>query len=430
MYKNMNSKLLNRALLLAILSMSIFSCNKKNEEPAPTGVKGVVTDGSTSEVLSGVRVVLFDANTNQATDNITTTDVDGTYSFEAVAGSYFITLTKQGYSDVPTRGVSALPFSIVSGSQLDNPVQMFANGASNIGWIAGKLTSTDASVAGSLVVATTGANGYSTISDSEGNYIIYNVPAATYNVKAWKAEVNSPEVSATVTADTETSDVNLAISLTTGATVTGTITFLATANIEVDVALTHPVTEEAIPGLNTITSNGSYSLPLVPDGEYLARASYSNDGVVMDPDWIMKNGEPFVRVSGVDAIRNFSVTNAVSLTSPTNTATSIDPVISSSVPTFTWLGYSSTSDYVIEVSDENGNVIWGGFSTNWTVKNITIPAAEISIDFNSDGNATESLVSGNVYRWRVYASKNNVQSLTGWELISVSEDQQGLIIIE
>lgn len=427
----MKSRLLNYLLLLTLITPLVLSCNKDNDEPSPTGiVRGIITDGTSSEVLSGVRVVLFDANTNQATGDIFTTDVDGIYSFTIAGGNYFINLTKQGYADIPTKGVSALPFTITNGSELDNPVQMFTNGETNIGWISGKLTSADAPVGGSLVVAVNGTNGISTISDSEGNYVIYNVPMATYTVKAWSAGVNSPEVSAAVTANTETSEVNLAISSTVGSAVSGAVTFLATANIEVDVALTHPITEEAIPGLSTMTSGGTYTLENTPDGEFLARASYANDGIVIDPDWIVKNGEPFVTVSGGNATRNFSVTNAVSLVSPTNDASSTNPVTSSSTPTFTWTGYSSTSDYVIEVTDANGNVIWGGFNADWTIKNITIPSSETTIMFNSDGNATEALMSGKIYRWSIYASKNNVQSATGWELISVSENQRGLIIIE
>lgn len=427
----MKSRLLNYLLLLTLITPLVLSCNKDNDEPSPTGiVRGIITDGTSSEVLSGVRVVLFDANTNQATGDIFTTDVDGIYSFTIAGGNYFINLTKQGYADIPTKGVSALPFTITNGSELDNPVQMFTNGETNIGWISGKLTSADAPVGGSLVVAVNGTNGISTISDSEGNYVIYNVPMATYTVIAWNAGVNSPEVSAAVTANTETSEVNLAISSTVGSAVSGAVTFLATANIEVDVALTHPITEEAIPGLSTMTSGGTYTLENTPDGEFLARASYANDGIVIDPDWIVKNGEPFVTVSGGNATRNFSVTNAVSLVSPTNDASSTNPVTSSSTPTFTWTGYSSTSDYVIEVTDANGNVIWGGFNADWTIKNITIPSSETTIMFNSDGNATEALRSGKIYRWSIYASKNNVQSATGWELISVSENQRGLIIIE
>ena len=85
---------------------------------------------------------------------------------------------------------------------------------------------------------------------------------------------------------------------------------------------------------------------------------------------------------------------------------------------------------VTVITNANGNVIWGGFNDDWTVKHIVIPSSQKSIEFNSDGNASSNMESGKVYRWRVYASKNNTQSPTGWELISVSEDQRGLIIIE
>ena len=132
-------------------------------------------------------------------------------------------------------------------------------------------------------------------------------------------------------------------------------------------ALTHPITEETIPGLSTQTSSSSYSIVAVPDELYLARASYMNDGVVMDPDWIVKNGEPFVTVSGANATRDFSVTGAAKLVSPNNDASSTIPVSSIAIPTFEWTKYAATSDYVIEVQDANGNVIWGGFSSNWTV---------------------------------------------------------------
>lgn len=426
----MINSFLKYVLLVATITSFFFSCNNK-DEPVPTGVvKGIVTDGTNSAAIAEVRIVLFDANTNEPTDNVTVTDAEGSYSFNVPGGSYFIKLSKQSYFSVPTQGISALPFTVTNGQELDNPVQMFPNTAANIGWISGKLSSSDAAISGCLVVATDGTNGYSTISDKEGNYVIYNVPSASYSVKAWKSGINSSEVNAAVTTNTETANVDLTLSATSGATVSGAITFLATTNIEVDVALIHPETLETIPGLSTMTSAANYSMNQVPDGTYLARATYANDGVVMDPDWIVKNGEPFVTVSGGAATRDFSVTGAVTVVSPTNEASSTIPVLSTSLPTFTWEAYPSTSDYVIEVMDAGSKVIWGGFSNDWTVKNIVIPSAQNSIQFNSDGNATEDLQSGKVYRWRIYASKDNAQATTGWELISVSEDQMGLIIIE
>ena len=79
--------------------------------------------------------------------------------------------------------------------------------------------------------------------------------------------------------------------------------------------------------------------------------------------------------------------------------------------------------------NSQGNVIWGGFANNWTVRKVLIPASETSILFNADSAATEALALGRVYRWRIYASKNDNQEPLGWKLISVSEDQRGLVRI-
>ncbi|HEY4789303.1 MAG TPA: hypothetical protein VIH57_24805, partial [Bacteroidales bacterium] len=225
------------------------------------------------------------------------------------------------------------------------------------------------------------------------------------------------------------------ITMTTGASgnVSGSVSFLATNNGEVDVTLTNPLTKETIPGLVTKTQGGTYNIAKVPDGTYIVRASYVNDSYVVDPDWILKNGEPMVTVAGNTITQNFSVTGAVRLVSPTNDSTTTKPIeVTGSTPTFTWLAYSSTSDYVIEVSDINGNVIWGGFAKNGATitKNISIPKGQFSIVFNSDGNASSTLKSNNTYRWRIYSSKDDNSSSTGWKLISVSEEQRGLFIIK
>jgi hypothetical protein len=118
------------------------------------------------------------------------------------------------------------------------------------------------------------------------------------------------------------------------------------------------------------------------------------------------------------------------LTSPTNAASSIQPLaVTSTTPTFSWSAYSSTDNYVIEVSDINGNVIWGGFKNNGTVMNFAIPKTTTSLAYNSNGTATQPLQNGQIYRWRIYASKNDSSDSRGWKLISVSEEQQGLMKI-
>jgi len=60
---------------------------------------------------------------------------------------------------------------------------------------------------------------------------------------------------------------------------------------------------------------------------------------------------------------------------------------------------------------------------------VLLPKTQTSIRFNADSTATESLVPGRTYRWKVYVSKDDAKEPLGWKLISVSEDQRGLIKI-
>lgn len=429
----LNSLLRIAFLFIALPFLFLSSC-KDDEEPTPapaTGkVTGIVTDGLTANPLPNVRVVLFNANSNEPTGNIDVTDSNGVYNFTAKGGNYYVKLTKQEYEDVPVRGFAGLSFPVSNGSTVNQDVEMYASGIPDLGIIGGQLTSTNVNVDGALVVATNGDLGYSTISDSMGRFTIYNVPPDDYSVQAWRSGLESTAEFITLSAGDVNSNVNLIGFNSAGNKINGSITFLATSNASVDVALTHPESKEAIPGLTTVSNGSSYSLQGVGNGTYLARASFQNDGIVMDPDWIVKNGPPLVVVPTGSSTRNFSVTGAVTLDEPTNTANSTVPVETSAIPTFTWTDYPSTTDYVIEVTDANGQLVWGGFDSNWTVKNIVIPSSENSIEFNSDGSAVGNLETGRVYRWKIYASKDDAQSPTGWELISVSEDQRGLIIIE
>jgi hypothetical protein len=238
---------------------------------------------------------------------------------------------------------------------------------------------------------------------------------------------------ATVMIDNETSSTNLQLSSNASGIVSGQISFLATQNLEVDVALTHPGTGETIPGLSTQTSNYNYTISGVPDGEYIGRATYENDTKVVDPDRIIKFGEPLVVVSGSSLELDFDVTGAVKLIGPSNGMSDLQPIeVNSAAPMFEWTPYPSASDYVIEVSNSDGEIIWGGFNTDndQPAKRITISSDQTSIVYNSDNSALESLEAGKIYRWRVYASKDDVQETSGWKLISVSEDQQGLILVQ
>ena len=420
-------------ILCFIMSAITVSCNKNSDDIPTTGfLKGTVTASSNSVAIENVRITVYNANTNAPTGNSVLTQSNGTYQIELSPGTYYLNLSKQGFNGIPAAGTTPVSVTVELGNETVNDFQMQSSSVTNGGSISGKVTSGGNAVAGVLVIAGNASNGYSSVTGVDGIYSIYNVPAGTYQLQGFMANYNSAAQSVAITASTESAGKDITMTLGALGSVTGTVTFSATKNGEVDVTLINPLTKETIPGLVTKTVGGTYSIAKVPNGTYIARASYSNDTYVVDPDWILKNGEPKVIVSGNAVSQNFSVTGAVKLVSPTNDVTTTKPVeITSSTPTFTWLDYSSASDYVIEVSDVNGNVIWGGFTKAGiliTKNNPFIPKTQLSIVFNADGKATTTLKSKNIYRWRIYASKDD--SALGWKLISVSEEQQGLIVIK
>ncbi|MBI5217924.1 MAG: carboxypeptidase regulatory-like domain-containing protein [Bacteroidia bacterium] len=423
-------------ILIAAMVTGIFQgCKKKkDEEQAPsTGtLKGKVTDASTSLGLSDVRIIVYNSSTKMPTGNTLYSASDGSYTVDLSAVSYYLRLEKQGYQCIPPAGFSAITLTVTNGQTSENNYQMTVSTVSNTGMISGKVSNSGNNVGGVLVIAYTSTTSYSTISGNDGQYVIYNVPAGSYTVKGFLVNYNSDEVTASVSSGSETSDKNLSLTQGTSGKATGTVTFLATNNGEVDVTLTFPNSKESIPGLSVRTSGGSYTINNVPNGTFIARASYENDSYVVDPDWILKFGEPTLTINNNTVSLNFSVTGAISLTSPTNDASSTQPVqITTTSPVFTWNSYPSTDDYIIEVSDVNGVVIWGGFTKNGNVitKNISIPKTQTSITFNSDDLATQALQTNRIYRWKIYASKDDNSSL-GWKLISSSEDQRGLFIIK
>lgn len=430
-------------VLLPFLLGGLQACNTGGSAAPATGtLAGKVTTGTPATALAGANVIIFDANTNAPVNATTLTDATGNYSVKLNVGSYYVKFYKQGYNPVPASPLQApVPSTVTGGVTTTYNVSMSPSSVSNGGWITGKVSNGSAGLGGVLVAAEAGAVAYTSISDSNGDYAIFNIPAAAYTVKAYAAGYSFASPAATVTANNATT-VNVSVTANASASVPVNFNLIAQTGVTTPdimvVSLVHPLTRESIPGLSlqkSFSSSISYSFSGVADGQYFVRATYANDTIVVDPDYIVKFGEPSVTVSSATPSPNpvqITATGAVGLSSPTNAHSSTQAVaVSSTTPTFTWDAYPSTTDYVIEVMDAaSGTVIWGGFTGMGTaspVKNVVTTAT--SIVYNSDGNATAPLVAGKTYRWRVYASKADNSTL-GWHLISMSEDQVGLITIQ
>ena len=421
-----------RTIVLILFSLFIvYSCSKEDSNPHGF-VDGIVVDAKTNLGLEAVEISIFDSNTNLPIRS-TLSDADGKFFLEILPGSYFLRMTKQGYQDIPPKGISPVPFSIMQEATETVSYAMQLLGNTNSGCVEGIVYEDGNGIAGALVIIENSEKAFSTYSNHEGKFSIYNVDAGDYKINAWVSGYNSDYADISISSNLGTTNVPVIMSSGASGVFKGQVRNLSAENKDVDIALVHKMTKEVIPGLTTFSSNQSFEIQEIPNGVFVARATYENDDRVMDPDRVAKFGEPQITINNDLQEITFDITNSVSLKAPTNAASEVIPIeISSTTPIFEWNAYSSSSDYVIEVSDVNGNVIWGGFRyvNELPIKNIVIPSSQKAAEFNYDGSATiSSLEPGNIYRWKIFASKNDTNSPTGWTLISASEDQRGIIKI-
>jgi len=429
-YKIFNLKYFFPVIIL--LTFSLYQCSDDNstEPTPPTVIRIAVKSALDSSLISGANVVLYDANTGGTVGREFSAS-DGIATFQAyLSGNYYVRIAAQGFKELPEGSVSPVPFSVASGETTTQTYYMRV-----LSGTFGKIDGTvNPQLSGFLIIATeSGMNSeYHTYTGPGGYFVLFNVPFGSYTLDAIKSgyqSTNQPLV--TLTSGSASATVEINVSQITGSTLTGKVTFLAVENGIVDVSLLDKVSHSVVNGLTTIIDTSrNYSISNIPAGEYLAWASYKNDGYVMDPDWIFKNpGALFVSFGGDSSrVRDFSVTGAITLVSPTNPPEDITPAMADSIiPTFRWDAYPQTKEYIIEVRDINGELIWGGFKPNGEILHTQIPKELTSVEFNFDGSALSQLQSGSIYQWRLYADDDaapNIQTL-----LSASEDLMGLFIV-
>ncbi len=417
--------------LTLLFAFSISGCDSGGgSSPPPTIViSGTVVSAADSLVLiDKAQVTLVDIETQQNEVDPVFTDVSGFYTFTVPPGSYEVRVSAQGYKPSPVDGISGIPVTQTTTFNValeTNDLGVY--GSLKLHLVGYSKTN------GALVILNDPATGdnYTGVTSVTGDLMMYNIPVAAGNysivIKSLGHETYSTLASVTISDGVETTIDNITLTAINGFTVSGTVTFLAVENGEVDVSLTDQETGAVIPGTNVNTVSTNYSINSVAPGDYFIRATFTIDGYVVDPDSIVKHGEPEVNVVAANLVdQNIDVTGAVKLTSPIVPADGTPVEINTLTPTLSWAAYPSTLDYVVEVRDVNGDVMWGGFSTDGLfTKLVNPPKATTSIVYSDDGQGLP-LENGKIYRWKVYASVKDVDETTGWKLISVSEEAQGV----
>ena len=422
---------------LACCLFFISSCGGGDKNPT-TGTLKITVKADDGMALAQAQAVvtLFDENNafvdNAFVDNQETDEL-AVFTFALASGTYSARIQAQGYQMSPPRGVAAVPFAIVAGETHDITISLLEHADDS----ATSQIHGNADIAGMLVVAVDPDTdeAVSALTDDEGNYVLFNVPNGDYTITAYQAGYSANVIEQPISGDNFVEDADLDVTENTSVSLSGQVTFLATGNGIVDVTLIHPLTLDTIPGAVVQTDGqGLYALENLPQGDFLAWASYNNDTYVMDPDWIIKNGgvpdAVAVTVADSDLDKPFSVTGAVMLNSPTNAADLVIPAeVDSLTPNFNWTEYSSAQRYVIEVFDLQGNSIWGGWNTDTGIANHTVITSDtLSVIYNFDGSASAALVDGETYIWRITALKWK-QSEGKYIAISASEDQMGLFTV-
>ncbi|OGJ89437.1 MAG: hypothetical protein A2268_12260 [Candidatus Raymondbacteria bacterium RifOxyA12_full_50_37] len=451
------------AMTAAFLTGALFfldNCGK--DEPAgPTGpgqdtvtrytaVSIRILDASDSHAIANANVVLYNANNNEPV-NRKASDAFGECFFLIDSGNYYVNISAQAYLPSPPENNTPFPFSAI---RHDTTIRTYylaslQTAAESLGVISGHAYTgaaiDDSVLTGILIIAenTDDSERYAAVSGPDGYFVIYNLPFGDYRILAFQAGFQIDSIpSAQIMPGAVVDTVSIILSPITGGSLAGSITFIAGSGGIVDVSLLDPKSRSAIPGLSTImttdTAGPDYLVEAIPPGTYLAWASFKNDGFVMDPDRLFKFGLPLVTfLADSPQILDFDVTGAINLVSPTNPPDSVYPVLADSlIPLFTWTrrsAYASVKEYIIEVTDMSGNIIWGGFDSTGNVGHRQLLAGDARLNdslfgawFNFDSSAVAPLVSGSTYHWKIYADDD---ALAGVQvLLSSSEDLMGLFL--
>ncbi len=397
----------------------------------PVLIKGRVFDFVTDDAIEGAHVVARDEN-GASLSTVSITAADGTYELPVpakrdtsgapVARSFTLRADAAAYQSFPTPPRVALPLDLAD-STGDPLVLQQPN--SDIGLIALEDTAGLGSISGQVNAEVPGgtlvdAGGRTGVADSDGNFVVFNVPAGTVDVNGYKQGLNFDAVQVDVAAGEETANVAINANDNPAVTVSGTVQIVnAMGGSATSVILVLESTfieslarGEAPPGLRAAGVSGAFSIEGVPDGQYVVLAAFENDGLVRDPDTSIGGTEiVHITVAGQDVAisEGFKVTGALAVVSPG--ANEIETVSGELI--LTWEDDSSEDAYVVQVFDALGTMVW-------ETMGVFDPGGNDPASTPYGGPALEP---GNLYQFRATSIKDGTP-------ISSTEDLKGVFLVE
>lgn len=357
---------------------------------APVIIAGQFFELGNEEAIEGARIVALDVN-GAPVSSVAISDANGTYSLpipsvrsgdEGTPASVELTLRAdaQGYQSFPSGLRQALPIDTSTATQSDSG-RLVDSVLTQVGLIPLQAGAGTASIAGTvelpptgggvLVVAeSTGGDAQTAVANRDGEYQIFNVSSGSTSVLAYALDANY-EASTVDIADGSESTVDLALSDASTGTVTGTVQIVNApggAMTSVVLAIESTFNEDfgrgqTVPGMRDpdpgIAPNllGEYSISGVPAGRYVVLAAFEDDNLVRDPDISIGGTSTLhieVTAGGTTEVDGFKVTEALAVQSPGANG----PEEVNGTPTFRWEDDSSEDEYVVEVFNAFGEIIW------------------------------------------------------------------------
>ena len=419
--------------------------NVEGAEPAcfaPVVVRGQVSDLLDGDAVGDANVVALDVN-GAAVSSVAVSDSAGDYELtipstrQADGTPYPVEMTLRadasGYQTFPSGLRQALPIDTASAVDMDGQL-VVRSALTDIGLLALPPDSGAGIIRGTvdlpevrtgiLVVATGGDGvGYAGVANLDGDYQLFNLPAGSYEVQAYARGVNYvPGLVDLPDAGDEI--VDLALDGSAPGIVMGDVQIVnagGEAMTSVILAVESTFDDylgrgKTVPGLRApdpgVAPNitGAYEITGVPAGRYVVLAAFENDNLVRDPDLSIGGTATLhieVMSDATTTVDGFKVTEALEVFGPGADAPELvgEPLMLS------WKDDSSEDQYLVEVFDAFGELIWDTTTPGYS-------GDDPSILYEGP-----ALVPGMYYQFRVTSSKDGTP-------ISRTEDLKGVFYTE